>query len=107
MIAEAAAPDTASDVAWSPDGKRIAYRIGDTLYSRASDGGGSVTRIAGAFELHSPAWSPDGRWIAFVSGNRWFVTEHHGKLRQHRAQPAHDRACRGRHAGAVDGRLLA
>ena len=73
LIVEAEAPDTASDVAWSPDGKRIAYRIGDTLYSRASDGSGSVTRIAGAFELHSPAWSPDGRWIAFVSGNRWFV----------------------------------
>ena len=65
------APDTASDVAWSPDGKRIAYRIGDTAATVArSDGGGSVTRIAGAFELHSPGWSPDGRWIAFVSGNR-------------------------------------
>jgi Tol biopolymer transport system component len=80
LIAEAAAPDTTSDVAWSPDGKRIAYRIGDTLYSRASDGSGSVTRVAGAFELHSPAWSPDGRWIAFVSGNRWFVTSSTGNF---------------------------
>jgi serine/threonine-protein kinase len=80
LIAEAVAPDTASDVAWSPDGKRIAYRMGDTLYSRPSDGSGSVTRIAGAFEPHSPAWSPDGRWIAFVSGNRWFVLSSTGNF---------------------------
>jgi Tol biopolymer transport system component len=80
MIAEAVAPDTASDVTWSPDGKRIAYRMGDTLYSRASDGSGSVTRVAAAFEPHSPAWSPDGRWITFVSGNRWFVLSSMGSF---------------------------
>ena len=66
------AQDGAADLAWSPDGRSIAYCRRDTLYARALDGGASRRVVAG-FELHSPAWSPDGVWIAYVSGNRDFV----------------------------------
>jgi len=66
-------PDVAADCAWSPDGRSIAYRIRDSLFTRAVEGG-PPRPIATAFELHSPAWSPDGGWIAYVSGNRDFVS---------------------------------
>ena len=62
----------ATDFAWSPDGRRIAYRHRDTLYTRALEGG-TLRPVATGFEMHSPAWSPDGAWIAYVSGNPEFV----------------------------------
>ena len=62
----------ASDFAWSPDGRSIAYRQRDTLYTKALDAGASRA-VAAGYDLHSPAWSPDGGWIAYVSGNRDFV----------------------------------
>jgi Tol biopolymer transport system component len=74
ILAQAAPPDTASDVAWSPDGTQIAYRVGDTLYRRAVDAKEPAAVVTGAVELHSPSWSADGRWIAFVSGNREFAS---------------------------------
>ncbi|HEX3235736.1 MAG TPA: hypothetical protein VHR41_16175, partial [Gemmatimonadales bacterium] len=68
--ADGASP--ATDFAWSPDGRRIAYRHRDTLYTRALEGG-TLRPVATGFEMHSPAWSPDGAWIAYVSGNPEFV----------------------------------
>jgi Tol biopolymer transport system component len=72
LLVGAAAANPPTDCAWSPDGRRIAYRQGDTLYTRALEG--ETSRPVGTgFEIHSPAWSPDGAWIAYVSGNREFV----------------------------------
>jgi Tol biopolymer transport system component/tRNA A-37 threonylcarbamoyl transferase component Bud32 len=56
---------------WSPDGRRIAYTSGDTVYVQGTDDpAGSA--IAHGEAPHSPAWSSDGRWIALVKGNPGF-----------------------------------
>lgn len=62
-----------SSGAWSPDGQKLAYASGDSLYTTNADGTGSGLlvklpgRIALAADLHTaPAWSPDGRKIALT-----------------------------------------
>ncbi len=63
----------ASFASWSPDGRQVAYIVGDSLLV------GGLEReqprlLARALQPHSPAWSPDGKWIAFVSGNAYYFT---------------------------------
>ena len=53
------------EVAWAPDGRRVAVTVargggGIDVVERAS---GRRARLADGVD---PAWSPDGRWIAFV-----------------------------------------
>jgi Tol biopolymer transport system component/tRNA A-37 threonylcarbamoyl transferase component Bud32 len=57
--------------AWSPDGQRIVYSRGDTIYVENVDES-ARTVVAHGKALHSPAWSSDGRWIALVQGNPQF-----------------------------------
>lgn len=59
----------ATSACWSPNGKQVAYIVGDSLLVGGSNHEPPrvVTRMT---RIHSPAWSPDGKWIAFVSGNR-------------------------------------
>jgi TolB protein len=55
-----------TDAAWSPDGTRIAFSDGRTIWVIGLDG--SLTRLtaeAGGIE-EDPAWSPDGTRIAFT-----------------------------------------
>jgi Tol biopolymer transport system component len=49
------------DVAWSPDGRRIACVSDGTLWVMKADGSGQRALVPGS----GPAWSPDGRKIAF------------------------------------------
>jgi Tol biopolymer transport system component len=53
--------------AWAPDGHRIAYVVGDSVFVREARGESHA--IAGVFEAHGCVWSPDARHLACSSGN--------------------------------------
>ena len=57
------------DIAISPDGSRIVYRVGNPpqLVVRAIDQL-DATPIAGTLNARSPFISPDGRWVGFFIG---------------------------------------
>lgn len=67
---------SAMSPAWSPDGHRIAFVMGDLhqptalagtydIYMMGADGSG-VQRVTQGINAQLPTWSPDGRSIAFV-----------------------------------------
>ena len=72
----------------SPDGKRVAFTIGDVnfdankvitqIYVMALDGGGMKQLTNGAASATSPRWSPDGKKIAFTTGGQIWVMENDG-----------------------------
>ena len=65
-------PAGASDVALSPDGRRLAYRGQDAggrdrVFVRAADDGGVGTPVSPAdVDARRPAWSPDSTTLAFA-----------------------------------------
>ena len=58
--------------AWSPDGTRIVYVVGDSLFIR--DAGSESRGIAQVFEANGCAWGPDGEFVACSSGNAISLT---------------------------------
>jgi Tol biopolymer transport system component len=54
---------SATEPAWAPDGRQIAFQAGDGHIVAADIAGGKRRTIATAG--YEPAWSPDGRSIAF------------------------------------------
>jgi len=55
--ADADAPD------WSPDGTRIAFRMGDYIFTMNADGTGLTQLTSDPLRSLSPDWSPDGSRI--------------------------------------------
>jgi TolB protein len=67
-----AAGEMPTGVAFSPDGKRVAYSLAEgesaQIWVANADGGGAKRLTDTRYGLNtSPAWSPDGKRLAFVS----------------------------------------
>jgi Tol biopolymer transport system component len=63
---------------WSPDGKRLAFRLNADLAVANRDGSGQRRLASGERLLiyEPPEWSPDGRWIAFKRHNAPLLVVH-------------------------------
>ena len=54
------------DPQWSPDGRRIAFGLGNAVATMRPDGSGLTRLTFGDLEgISSPTWSPDGNRLAF------------------------------------------
>jgi len=72
----------------SPDGKRVAFTIGDVnwdankvvtqIYVKSIDGGTVKQLTSGASSASAPRWSPDGKRIAYVTGGQIWTMDHDG-----------------------------
>ena len=72
----------------SPNGKRVAFTIGDVnydlnkvitqIYVMQIDGGGMKQLTNGAASSTTPRWSPEGKRIAFVTGGQVWTMEDNG-----------------------------
>ena len=72
----------------SPDGKRVAFTIGDVnfdanrvvnqIYVTSIDGGSAKQLTSGTSSSSAPRWSPDGKKIAFTTGSQVWVMENDG-----------------------------
>ena len=51
----------------SPDGKRIAFAYGGSLYEVSSEGGAAQPLVNSGVYATRPVWSPDGQSIAFAA----------------------------------------
>ena len=57
-------------VAWSPDGRTLAFTCPTGLHTIRSDGTGSRRVPTGRIDAGWATFSPDGRWMAFQGGTR-------------------------------------
>ena len=56
-----------SQLAWSPDGRRLAFADVGGIYIINADGTGETRVATGGDSDRSPAWSPDGTMLAYSS----------------------------------------
>src|SRR5687768_13627472 len=76
----------------SPDGKRVAFTIGDVnfdanrvvtqIYVMPLEGGNMKQLTSGATSSSGPRWSPDGKKIAFTTGGQIWVMDDDGDSKQ-------------------------
>jgi dipeptidyl aminopeptidase/acylaminoacyl peptidase len=72
----------------SPDGKRVAFTVGDVnfdtsrvvtqIYVTSLDGAGMKQLTTGDRSSTAPRWSPDGKQIAYTTGSQVWVMESDG-----------------------------
>jgi dipeptidyl aminopeptidase/acylaminoacyl peptidase len=55
-----------SALAWSPDGRKLAFSMRGSLWVQAVDADEARQLTAGPGYDYQPDWSPDGRWIVFA-----------------------------------------
>src|ERR1051325_11150923 len=76
----------------SPDGKRVAFTVGDVnfdgnrvvnqIYTVSIDGGSIKQLTSGDRSSSAPRWSPDGKKIAFTTGSQVWVMDNDGDDKQ-------------------------
>src|SRR4029079_3026689 len=76
----------------SPDGKHVAFTIGDVnfdanrvvnqIYVVSIDGSGLKQLTSGDKSSSAPRWSPDGKKIAFTTGSQVWVMDHDGDKKE-------------------------
>jgi eukaryotic-like serine/threonine-protein kinase len=66
-MVEVKGEDAITSADWSPDGARLVYDVGGSLWLGAP--GGPRTTLYQGTDPHSVSWSPDGRLVAFVEGH--------------------------------------
>ena len=72
-----------NEVAWSPDGSRLAYSCyspslrRSAIFTIHAGGTGRTLVPTGPSQAHWPAWSPDGKRIAFATLGMALVRSHH------------------------------
>jgi Tol biopolymer transport system component len=57
----------AFSLAWSPDGKQLAFSTATGVYVAAVDGSSPPLQVAAAKTPGRPSFSPDGQWLAFAA----------------------------------------
>ena len=61
-------PEGVDQLSWSPDCRRMVFRVGSSLWIADGDGTGDMPFLTALYGLNAPAWSPDSQWIAFSQG---------------------------------------
>lgn len=61
-------PEGVDQLSWSPDCRRMVFRVGSTLWVADGDGTGDLPFLTAQYGLNAPVWSPDSQWIAFSQG---------------------------------------
>lgn len=61
-------PEGIDHLSWSPDCRRMVFRVGSTLWVANGDGTSDMPFLTAQYGLNAPVWSPDNQWIAFSQG---------------------------------------
>jgi hypothetical protein len=61
-------PEGVDHLSWSPDCRRMVFRVGSTLWVANGDGTSDLPFLTAQHGLNAPVWSPGSQWIAFSQG---------------------------------------